>query len=211
MLPPFIRPMLASPAPGPFDSKDYLFEQKWDGVRCLVFVGDGRVRLQSRGLTNITAAFPELIDFNELQSGTVLDGELVIIKNTRPSLLAVQERLQLQRSDRGQRLSQVAPAIYVAFDILFLEFRPLMDQPLIQRRIALEEIFANRKIKNLVLAEAVLGQGKRLFAGVTQLGLEGIMGKYLFGPYLPGKRSRNWLKMKSYQYGLQPKEIPADS
>jgi len=196
MLPPFIKPMLAAPAAAPFDSKDYLFEQKWDGVRCLAFIEDGHVRLQSRGLADMTAAFPELSDFQELRAGTVLDGELVIMRNARPSLLAIQQRLQLQRADRVRWLSQSTPAIFIAFDLLYLEFRPLMHQPLIQRRTALEQTLANTNLKNLILAEGVLCQGKRLFAGVARLGREGILGKHLHGPYLPGRRSRNWLKIK---------------
>jgi ATP-dependent DNA ligase len=196
MLPRFIRPMLAGSGAAPFDSKDFLFELKWDGIRCLAFVERGQVRLQARGLADLTPAFPELSVLRELGTGTVLDGELVIMRDGRPSLLAVQQRLNLQHTDRIQRLRHSAPAIYVVFDLLYFKLRPLMHQPLIERRTALEEIIAKTDIKNLVLVENVPGQGKKLFAAVSRLGLEGIMGKYLYGPYLPGRRSRNWLKMK---------------
>jgi len=53
--------MLASCATEPFDSKDHLFELKWDGIRCLAFVDEGQLRLQSRGLNDIIAIFPELL------------------------------------------------------------------------------------------------------------------------------------------------------
>jgi ATP-dependent DNA ligase len=60
MLPDLIKPMLAMAVPEPFDSDHHLFEIKWDGIRCLAFIENGRVRLQSRELIDITAEFPEL-------------------------------------------------------------------------------------------------------------------------------------------------------
>ena len=61
-MPPVLQPMLATAAQGPFDSNDWLFEVKWDGVRCLAFVERGTVRLQSRQLLDMSAQFPELVD-----------------------------------------------------------------------------------------------------------------------------------------------------
>lgn len=84
MLPESIKPMLAVAAKEPFDSVDYFFEIKWDGIRCLAFIEQGRVRLQSRDLIDITACFPELKCLDQLPSGTVLDGELVVFDAGKP-------------------------------------------------------------------------------------------------------------------------------
>ena len=72
--------MLAAKAHAPFDSEQHLFEIKWDGIRCLAFIGGGRLRLQSRQLTEITSQFPELNGLMRLPPGTVLDGELVDLR-----------------------------------------------------------------------------------------------------------------------------------
>jgi ATP-dependent DNA ligase len=139
MLPSFIKPMLAGSAAEAFDSKNHVFELKWDGIRCLAFIEKTGVRLQSRQLTDITAHIPELGDLRKITPGTVLDVELVVMRNGQPSLLAIQERINLQNPDRIQRLSRSAPAVFLVFDLLYHEFRPLMEQPFIQRRTSLEK------------------------------------------------------------------------
>ena len=83
--------MLAQRAREPFDFEDYAFEVKWDGIRCLAFVERQGVRLQSRELMDITVQFPELAKLAclaALPTGTVLDGELVILRDGRLSLSA---------------------------------------------------------------------------------------------------------------------------
>src|SRR5512133_1787149 len=105
MLPNVIHPMLAQKASAPFDSDRHLFEIKWDGIRCLAFIERGHVRLQSRQLTEITAQFPELACLRQLPSGTVLDGELVVLQDGRPSLRHIQQRALTQSRTRIQVFS----------------------------------------------------------------------------------------------------------
>src|SRR5690349_16270892 len=126
MLPPVINPMLAQKAETPFDSAQYLFEIKWDGIRCLAFVEGGRVRLQSRGLTEITFQFRELACLERLPSGTVLDGELVVLQEGKPSLRHIQQRALLQNRQRIQSLRRTAPVTYMVFDLLYSNSKPLM-------------------------------------------------------------------------------------
>src|SRR5438445_54968 len=82
-LPAFIAPMLATPAE-PFDSDDFLFEIKWDGIRCLAFIEDGAYRLVNRRRLEMTERYPEFAFLNALPSGTVFDGEMIVLKNVRP-------------------------------------------------------------------------------------------------------------------------------
>ena len=98
MLPPSLKPMLAAKAQGPFDSEQHLFEIKWDGIRCMAFVEGGRIRLQSRQLTEITFQFPELAGLARLPSGTLLDGEMLMFQESKPSLAQIQRRALLQNS-----------------------------------------------------------------------------------------------------------------
>jgi ATP-dependent DNA ligase len=142
MLPLSIKPMLAQKAEGPFDSKQHLFEIKWDGIRCLAFIENGQVRLQSRHLTEITLPFPELAGLARLPSGTVVDGELVVFQSGKPSLEQIQKRALLQNRARIQHLSHTTPASYIVFDLLFLKGKSLMAAPLNVRREAINKLCA---------------------------------------------------------------------
>jgi ATP-dependent DNA ligase len=126
MLPRSLKPMLAKQADAPFDSDQHLFEVKWDGVRCLAFIDVVRVRLQSRQLSELTLQFPELGCLDQLSSGTVLDGELVVLESGKPSLRAVQQRAFLQDRQRIQWLSRTRSVTYVVFDLLYLKGKPVM-------------------------------------------------------------------------------------
>jgi ATP-dependent DNA ligase len=100
MPPKVIKPMLAVAVAEPFDSDSYLFEIKWDGIRCVAFLEAERVRLQSRDLIDITAQFPELVCLAHLPDGSVLDGELVAMEANKPCLGKIQGRALLQDRHR---------------------------------------------------------------------------------------------------------------
>jgi len=199
MLPPTINPMLAVKAEAPFDSKEHLFEIKWDGIRCLAYVEAGSVRLQSRHSTEMTFQFPELSGLARLPSGTLLDGELVVFRDGKPSLTCIQRRALLLNSSRIDYLSRIAPASFVVFDLLFLRNRPLMAAPLKVRREALIKLFQELPLPGFLLSEGLRQCGRELFGQIMRLGLEGMMAKRLDAPYLAGKRSRHWLKIKPLQ------------
>src|SRR5450759_485940 len=127
-----MRPMQAASAEAPFSSADYLFEVKWDGLRCIVFRDvDGRVRLQDRGLNDITAVLPEVVAAaKRIPPGSVIDGELVATdKEGRPDYRRLRERLA-----GGAALKDKIPTAYLAFDALYLEEKPLMRPPVTRRR-----------------------------------------------------------------------------
>ena len=114
-LPRFVRPMLARPGQ-PFDSPDYLFEVKWDGMRALAFVDRDGQRIVSRHGNDLTEQFPELACLAKLPPGTVLDGELVVLRNGRPDLSLVQSRQQLAELDASfDRRPHVALDLPAAF------------------------------------------------------------------------------------------------
>ena len=196
MLPRIIKPMLAQKAEAPFDSEQHLFEIKWDGIRCLAFIEGGSVRLQSRQLTEMTLQFPELACLKFLPPGTILDGELVVLQEGGPSLRLIQRRTFLQNRARIQLLSQRTPVTYMVFDLLYLKGDPLMAAPLHHRREALQRLIQRTTLPAVLVSEAVPEHGCKLFAQVASLGLEGVMAKRFDSPYLPGKHSRFWFKIK---------------
>ena len=205
-----IHPMLAQKAELPFDSAQHLFEIKWDGIRCLAFVTREGVRLQSRHLLDITSQFPELACLDRLPAGIVLDGELVVFHAGKPSLRHIQARALLQNRPRIQWSSQTRPVTYMVFDLLYLKGKPLMGASLSSRREALQTLIQRFPMRGVLAPEAVRERGCQLFAHVVRLGLEGIMAKRLDGPYLPGKRSRLWLKIKPRQRRSDGSEFRKD-
>src|ERR1700680_3625805 len=114
-----VRPMQAASAEAPFSSPDYLFEVKWDGLRCLVFRDpEGRVHVHDRGLNDLTAGVPEVVAAAaRVPRGSVIDGELVATDSDgRPDYPRLRQRLA-----GGARMRDEIPTAYLAFDALYLE------------------------------------------------------------------------------------------
>src|SRR6266404_916926 len=155
MLPTAFDPMLARKAEAPFDSPQHLFEIKWDGIRSLAFIEGRRLRLQSRQLTEITLQFPELASLGQLSSGTVLDGELVVLQEGKPSLRHIQQRVLLQNRQRIQHLSHRTPVTYMVFDLLYLKGKPLMASPLSLRREALQNLMERSYLPGIFVSETI--------------------------------------------------------
>ena len=189
-----IRPMLAHKAE-PFDSEDFVFEPKFDGTRAIAFVGE-RTRLQNRRLLNITYRYPELEFSGQIDAKeAVLDGEIVVLQDGKPNFRALQTREHTDKELRIGFLSKRMPATYMVFDLLYLDGRPIVDRPLLERREKLREIVTEGS--NLLLVEYAEEYGRRYFEEVIKRGVEGAMAKRRSSTYQIGRRSRDWLKLKN--------------
>jgi len=185
--------MQAASAEAPFSSPDYLFEVKWDGLRCLVFRdSDGRVRLQDRGLNDLTGAVPEVIAAaKRVPPGSVIDGELVATDNDgRPDYPRLRQRLA-----GGAALREQIPVAYLAFDALYLEEKPLMRQPVLRRRARLQKTVEPGG--HIFVPDHIDEDGVELFEACLERGLEGVVAKHKQSPYVAGQRSPFWLKVKA--------------
>lgn len=200
-LPEFIPPMLAKVG-RPFDSPDHLFEIKWDGTRCLCFA-EGNLpegyRLLNRRRLDMTHRYPEFAFLAQLPPGTVLDGEVVVLRGGKPDFGLLQSREQAQTPLKIRTKAQGTPATFVAFDILYDRGASIMHLPLHERRRALEQHVAAMKRPELLLSRGVVGAGKKFFDQAVAEGLEGVVAKRLASPYLPGKRTDAWIKIKRGQ------------
>lgn len=192
---PLLKPMLAVPSE-PFDHPDYLFEVKWDGYRCLAYLDQRETKLISRNQKNITGAFPDLGDLclHVKDIPLVLDGEIIVLRNGRPSFDDLQARAKLVAEDRVARAAQKAPAIYMAFDILYRRGAPLVDRPLHVRREYLQAVL--KPGQNIFISEQVAREGVAFYRACVEKGLEGVVGKRFDGRYLPGTRSPLWKKVR---------------
>jgi len=189
--------MLAVQAP-PFDSPDHLYEIKWDGYRGLAYLND-RTILLSRNQLDLTPRFPELqeLHLRVKQKPTILDGEIVVLQDGKPSFTALQGRGKLSDPLKIKRLARQAPAVFIAFDILFKGGENVMSLPARSRKEILEEFVDQGP--DLLISQYVVESGIDFFKAVSEAGLEGVVAKRLDSPYLPGKRSGYWKKIRRIQ------------
>jgi bifunctional non-homologous end joining protein LigD len=188
-LPAGLRPMLARPLPESFDSPEHLFEPMWGGARALALIGPaetagtGEVALVAEDGTQ----GPAPLDLAGLAMrvdarSAVLDGEIVV----------VDEAGRLDRDELARRLAGAAgrPLSYLAFDLLYLDGRSLLNLTLDRRRQLLRQVL--RPGDEAVAVPAINDEGRALFEAVVGQGLYGIRARQRSSPYLPGVRSRLW-------------------
>ena len=178
----------------PFDSSEYLFEIKWEGTRVLAFVERGGYRLVNRHRADVTDRYPELGFLSSLPAGTVLDGEVVVLRQGKPDFGSLLSRNQTRAPLKIKTLARTFPATYVVFDLLYDRFQSLLALPLAARRQRLEAVIRDCANPRLVHSEGIVGQGRAYFEAVCREGLEGVVAKRLDGRYRPGRRV--WIKIK---------------
>lgn len=178
-----MRPRLARQA---FNSPEYVFELKWDGVRALAASDATGLRVTDRTGGDLLPAVPELRDLR-LPDGMVLDGEIVVCDSRgRPSYDLLAGRLGPKAAKRGRG------PIFVAFDLLYADGRPLISRPLAERRARL--LGAGLGSRILAVPEHLDDDGEPFLEVVEEYGLEGIVAKRRDGRYVPGTRTADWLK-----------------
>jgi bifunctional non-homologous end joining protein LigD len=178
-----MRPRLALRA---FNSPEYVFELKWDGVRALAANDATGLRVTDRTGGDLLPAVPELRDLR-LPDGMVLDGEIVVCDSRgRPSYDLLAGRLGPKAAKRGRG------PIFVAFDLLYVDGRPLISRPLAERRARL--LAAGLGSRVLAVPEHLDDDGEPFLEVVEEYGLEGIVAKRRDGRYVPGTRTADWLK-----------------
>jgi bifunctional non-homologous end joining protein LigD len=181
--------MLATPGALP-DGPEWLFEVKWDGMRLLADVADGRVRLSSRSERDVTANFPELAELTKLVPDVLLDGEVVLLENGVPSFAALAERMH---GPVAPRVAQARPVTFMVFDVLRLYGVPLLARPLDERRATLERL--DLAAVSVLSLSPSYTDGAALLEATRQRGMEGVVAKRRDSVYRPGRRSPSWRKV----------------
>jgi bifunctional non-homologous end joining protein LigD len=179
----------------PADQRGWAFEPKWDGYRALGHVVAGELALRSRNGVDMAGWFPELAGLAGALGGHagVLDGEVVAVDaEGRPNFGALQQRM----AARGGR-RRGAAVTYLVFDVLWLDGRLLTGLPYTERRRLLEDLAVAGPAWQTVASFP--GAGTALLEATREQGLEGVVAKKLQSTYVPGRRTRNWLKTKHYQ------------
>ncbi len=193
------EPMLPKSAQTPPTGDGYLSEIKWDGIRGLISLDRGELRIRSRNQRDLTYAFPELQNPEESfrATGAVFDGEIVCLdEEGRPILADVLRRIQLSCEDAIERARKRHPVVCYLFDCLFLNGRQITQKPLERRRAWLKDVILPGSPYRM---SESMADGSALFAAAKRMGLEGIVAKERGSFYYPGRRSSVWLKIKVRQ------------
>jgi bifunctional non-homologous end joining protein LigD len=178
--------MLATPGDLPV-GPDWVYEVEWDGLRVLAEVADGQLRLVTLDDHDVTACFPELAGLTHVVPDVVLDGTLVLLTAGAPDAAALGERL------RGG--PPEPPATLMLSDVLRLYGVPLLERPFDERRSTLERLDLGGPVDGVPWqVPAVFEDGAALAAATRAQGLEGLVSKRRSSKYLPGRRSRDWVK-----------------
>lgn len=183
--------MLIGKSASPFDSDEYIFEIKFDGVRSLIYADSDSFKIFSRRQNDITDKFPEFK--LKTKKRLILDAELCVLDDNGPNFTKVMQRI-LSRSKLERRVS-VDKTVLMVFDILYFDNELLIDKPLLERKKILDQVLKTNE--NIQKVDWVDGKGKKLFSVANKLKLEGVVAKEKSSPYLPGKRVTTWMKIKN--------------
>jgi bifunctional non-homologous end joining protein LigD len=186
-MPKAVKPMLATPVKEPFDHPDWIFEVKWDGYRAVAEIRDGDVSLYSRNLLSFNKKFFPVVEaLRKFGFDAVLDGEIVVVDDQgRPDFQMLQH---YQDSGRGHLL-------YYVFDLLYFRGHDLTDLPLQRRKELLKKILPSSP--RIRFSDHVGKEGVLFYNVAKEKGLEGIVAKHSQSAYETGRRSRQWLKVKT--------------
>ena len=182
------RPMLATLMEALPTGDDWTFEVKWDGYRAVGYVRGGEAKLVSRNGNDLTARFPDVAKALGRASKSpdcVVDGEVCALdEHGRPSFSAMQQG------------APGTPLVYEVFDVLELDGEPVLDRPLTERRALLAGLLDKRV--TTVQISGAFDDGEALFTAAQEQHLEGVMAKKAGSRYAEGRRTRDWLKIKTH-------------
>lgn len=184
-----IKPMLATLVDSPFDRRGWLFEIKWDGYRAIAEIKNHKVNLYSRNSLSLNEKYPQVVsELEKINHDLILDGELVVLDKDGRS------RFQLMQNYQKTGEGNLA---YYIFDLINLDGKDLREKPLEERKQKLKKILP--KFKTVKYSDHIENDGVEFFQQAQKHELEGIMAKDAKSPYLDGKRTKYWLKIKTGQ------------
>lgn len=196
-IPTGLKPMLAVAGALPTDDDHWGYEMKWDGMRILATIEEGRVRLTARRGNEVTDRFPELRALGEAMGAreAVLDGEVVALDDSgRPSFERLQPRMHVASPAKARQLAAQVPVAVMLFDVLWLEGHRTIELTYRERRRLLEQL--ELAGPHWQTPPTTYGGGAHVLQTASELGLEGVVAKRVDSPYRPGERSDAWRKVK---------------
>lgn len=167
----------------PFDSDEYIFELKLDGIRCIAYIEPKSVVLQNKRHKDVTAIYPELSELKCcVKKRVILDGELVVLTDGKPDFYALQKRSLMSDDFKIKLATNKTPVQFVAYDILYIDGKDITNKPLKERKELLSK--AVTEGHGLSISRYIEKNGKAFFELAKQESLEGIVAKKKDGLYV---------------------------
>lgn len=196
-MPSKIEPMKAVLVDEAFSRKGWIFENKWDGVRAVCFLKNGKIELISRNQKDMTLRYPELEDIPASLAAkeAIFDGEIVVLdKSGRVDFQLLQSRFGLTNKTEIERLRKQQKIVYYIFDLIYLDGYDLHTVTLLERKKLLKQVM--KQTSKLKFSSHIAEKGEEYFRKAEKLKLEGVMAKNGESFY-EEKRSNEWLKIKT--------------
>ncbi|SEW20067.1 ATP-dependent DNA ligase [[Clostridium] fimetarium] len=190
-----IKPMLIKDMMNPFNSNDWIYELKLDGIRCIAYLDDFETDLRNKRNMKLLPRFPELqLINNQIKNKCILDGELIVLKNGVPDFYELQRRTLLTDTFKIQLENNKYPASFVAYDIIYYNNKTITDLSLIERKKILQDVLVENK--DIAISRFIQEKGIELFNIADQNQLEGVVAKRKDSKYYFDKRTNDWVKFK---------------
>ncbi len=196
-MPRSIEPMKAVLVDKPFDRKGWVFEEKYDGIRAICFIEDGKAILFSRNQKEMTKRYPELRDLAKWihAKQAILDGEIIVVGNRgNANFQELSSRFGLTNTDKIALLSKSQKIVYFVFDLLYIDGFSTFKPSLLDRKALLKKIVKENKV--FQFAPHTLANGIARFRIAERKHSEGIMAKNGVSKYVQS-RTNEWLKIKT--------------
>lgn len=188
----FFKPMLLETASNPFNSSDFIFEGKYDGIR-LEYSNVNSPILYTRNGNIVTQQFPELL--TKPIPDIILDGEAIVQDGEGgDDFEGIIRRLRLRKQEKISAAIGALPVTYYIFDILYHKGQDLRQKPLMERKEILLEAVAPHQNERIKIIQWINAEGISLFNEIKERSMEGIIAKEKNSLYLP-RRSNKWLKI----------------
>lgn len=190
-----IKPMLIAEAKEAFNSDDYIFELKLDGIRCIAYLDKDSTDLRNKRDFKLLPRFPELEEMHRYTNEKcILDGELIAMNNGVPDFYEIQKRTLLTDTFKMQLAAKKYPVAFIAYDIIYYKDSLVTDCTLMERKKLLEKTV--NEIDRFAISRYIEKNGITLYQVAKQQKLEGIVAKDKESKYWFNKKSRDWIKIK---------------
>ena len=188
--------MLLTERNEPFNSPDFIYELKLDGIRTIIYVDEESIEIRNKRNMRLNQTYPELSDiWKQVKQRCILDGEIIAVKEGKPDFYSLQKRAMMTNNAKIEFASHLHPASFTAYDILYIGSEQITDKPLLERKVILNEnVIENEKI---IVSRYISEKGVELFNAAVTKDLEGIVAKRKDSKYIFDKRSKDWIKIKN--------------
>ncbi|MFV0342473.1 MAG: hypothetical protein ACK5JH_06200 [Anaerocolumna sp.] len=196
-----LKPMSIDNLSRPFDSDKYIYELKLNGIRCLAYLDETSTTLIDKHNVLLNDYFPELITIHaHVKCKCILDGVIIVLKRGVSDKAGIEKRTPRVGIPKGPILEKEFPASFIAFDMIYLNNKPLVTVPLMERKKLLEET-VNDTLR-LAASRYVLQHGISMFYLAKRNNLDGIIAKHINSLYYPATTTKEWINVliSAYHY-----------